>query len=158
MNRCSSRSHSILTLLIQTKIRKNGITKLTESRFNLVDLAGSERQKAAKTEGARLKEGSYINKSLLTLGNCINALADISDGKAKFVHYRDSKLTLLLKDSLGGNSKATMIANISNTHNSLLETMGTLKFASRAKLVKNRSQINQSLEEADLYMLREGLK
>ena len=83
------------------------------SRFNLIDLAGSERQKSAKTAGKELKEASAINKSLSALGNVINALVDNANGKERHIHYRDSKLTFLLKDSLGGNSKTCIITNIS---------------------------------------------
>ncbi|KAJ3395479.1 Kinesin-like protein kif15 [Lobulomyces angularis] len=158
MNTRSSRSHSILTLTIQTKTSSNGITSIKESRVNLVDLAGSERQKSANTDGQRLKEGSHINKSLLTLGTCINALVDVSNGKPRHVHYRDSKLTLLLKDSLGGNSKSTMIATVSSNPLSLSESISTLRFAQRAKMVKNKAHINQLLEANSLLQLQEEIK
>ena len=113
------------------------------SRFNLVDLAGSERQKQTVTQGERLKEGCNINRSLLILGNVINALVDVSEGKARHIHYRDSKLTFLLRDSLGGNSRTSIIANVSPATASFGETLSTLKFAQRAKLIKNKASINE---------------
>lgn len=113
------------------------------SRFNLVDLAGSERQKQTVTQGERLKEGCNINRSLLVLGNVINALVDVSEGKTRHIHYRDSKLTFLLRDSLGGNSKTSIIANVSPSAASFGETLSTLKFAQRAKLIKNKASINE---------------
>ena len=121
-------------------------------------MAGSERQKSAATEGKRLKEGSHINKSLLTLGQCIDALADISNGKSRHVHYRDSKLTLMLKDSLGGNAKSTLIATVTQSQIFLTESISTLRFASRARLVKNNAQINQLLEAASVQHLQDEIK
>ncbi|KAJ1561784.1 Kinesin-like protein kif15, partial [Nowakowskiella sp. JEL0078] len=122
---------------------------ISESRLSLVDLAGSERQKSTSTTGDRLREGGHINKSLLALSHCINALVDISNGKPRHVHYRDSRLTYLLKDSLGGNAKACMIATVSPSAASMGETMSTLRFASRAQLIKNKATLNQS-DEKDL--------
>jgi len=113
MNKESSRSHSVFILKIMTTESKNGTKSVRTSRFNLIDLAGSERQKSAKTAGKELKEASAINKSLSALGNVINALVDNANGKERHIHYRDSKLTFLLKDSLGGNSKTCIITNIS---------------------------------------------
>lgn len=103
-------------------------------------MAGSERQKQTKTTGQRLKEAGSIHKSLTVLGSVINAL---SEGKNAHVRYRDSKLTFILKDSLGGNSKTTMIANISPAASAFSETLSTLKFAQRAKLIRNKACINQ---------------
>jgi kinesin family protein 15 len=113
---------------------------VTTSKFHFVDLAGSERQKQTRTSGNRLKEAGNIHKSLTVLGSVINSL---SEGKNTHVRYRDSKLTFILKDSIGGNSKTTMIANISPAASSYGETLSTLKFAQRAKLIKNRASINQ---------------
>jgi len=143
MNIESSRSHSVFTFVIEAKVAKDGITNIRRSRFSFVDLAGSERQKMASTVGDRLKEGCLINKSLMVLANVINSLVDISEGKSRFVHYRDSKLTFLLKDSLGGNSKTSIIANISPAFSSYGETLSTIKFAQRAKLIKNKVHINE---------------
>lgn len=97
MNRESSRSHSFFTLSIQSRSMRKGIMDVREAKFNLIDLAGSERQKFSKTSGDRLKEAGNINKSLLALGNVINALVDVSKGKPRHVQYRDSKLTFLLR-------------------------------------------------------------
>ncbi|KAJ0410754.1 hypothetical protein ATCC90586_001383 [Pythium insidiosum] len=144
MNRESSRSHSVFVLHIQSKeTNPNGITKTRTSRFNLVDLAGSERQKSTEAAGERLKEAGSINKSLSALGNVIMGLVEQSAGKNRHVHYRDSKLTFLLKDSLGGNSKTFMIATISPAEDSSHETLSTLKFAQRAKLIRNNAVINE---------------
>ena len=114
---------------------------MKESKFNLVDLAGSERQKDTNTTGDRLKEASNINKSLLVLRNVINALVEESNGKRHFIHYRDSKLTFLLKDSLGGNSKTFLIANISPSSAWQGETLSTLRFAQCVKLIKNKVRL-----------------
>lgn len=100
----------------------------------MVDLAGSERAAVTENKGIRLVEGANINKSLLSLGNCINILADTSK-KGAFVPYRDSKLTRYLKDSLGGNTKTCMIACVSPAFVSLDETLNTLKYASRARRI-----------------------
>jgi len=108
-----------------------------------VDLAGSERQKSTAAVGERLKEAGNINKSLSVLGQVINSLVEIAEGKQRHIRYRDSKLTFILKDSLGGNSKTSLIANISPASSSFAETLSTLKFAQRAKQIKNRALINE---------------
>ncbi|KAK1271617.1 Kinesin-like protein KIN12B [Acorus gramineus] len=113
------------------------------ARLNLVDLAGSERQKSSGAEGERLKEATNINKSLSTLGLVIMNLVNISNGKSMHVPYRDSKLTFLLQDSLGGNSKTTIIANISPSSCCAQETLSTLKFAQRAKFIRNNAIVNE---------------
>ncbi|WZY99062.1 hypothetical protein YC2023_071391 [Brassica napus] len=113
MNRASSRSHSVFTCIIESKWVSQGVTHHRFARLNLVDLAGSERQKSSGAEGERLKEATNINKSLSTLGLVIMNLVSVSNGKSVHVPYRDSKLTFLLQDSLGGNSKTIIIANIS---------------------------------------------
>ena len=113
-NEASSRSHAVLQLFVRSKPRYgNGVAKL--GKLSMIDLAGSERQSKTGNAGARLTEGANINRSLLALGNCINALADRSR-RAAHVPYRDSKLTRLLKDSLGGNCLTTMITNVSPAH------------------------------------------
>ncbi|ORY99491.1 P-loop containing nucleoside triphosphate hydrolase protein, partial [Lobosporangium transversale] len=141
MNRESSRSHTVLMLTIQSMALIDGINHIRESRFNLVDLAGSERQKLANTEGLRLKEAGNINKSLLCLGSVINALGEIAIGHSRHVHYRDSRLTFLLKDSLGGNSNTFIVANVSPSALCYQESLSTLRFAQRAKMIRNKVEI-----------------
>ncbi|CAE7917797.1 KIF15, partial [Symbiodinium sp. KB8] len=145
MNRHSSRSHSVFTLRIECReTEASGLTKTRHARFNLIDLAGSERQKGTGAEGARLREASNINKSLSELGNVIQALAAVSSGRSvAHVPYRNSKLTFLLRDSLGGNSKTFLVATVSPAEEAFGETLSTLKFASRAKLVKNQAVVNE---------------
>lgn len=145
MNKESSRSHSVFTLIIESKNNIEGLFNFKTSRFHLIDLAGSERQKATDCTGERLKEAGMINKSLSALGNVINSLVDISEGKSRHVHYRDSKLTFLLKDSLGGNSKTFIIANVSPAASAFAETLSTLKFAQRAKMIKNAAVVNEDV-------------
>ncbi|CAI5533553.1 unnamed protein product, partial [Closterium sp. Naga37s-1] len=144
MNMESSRSHSVFTIVVETQRRDDaGVMKRGTSRFNLVDLAGSERQKHSEAQGVRLKEAGSINKSLSALGNVIKALVDIAEGKVRHVPYRDSKLTFLLSDSLGGNSKCTLLAAVSPAERNVDETMSTLKFAQRAKLMHNEAVVNE---------------
>jgi hypothetical protein len=143
MNMESSRSHSVFTMLIESRVTEDGLVNFKSSRFHLIDLAGSERQKLTDAAGDRLKEAGMINKSLSALGNVINSLVDISEGRSRHVHYRDSKLTFLLKDSLGGNSKTCIVAAISPAAMHFSETLSTLKFAQRAKLIKNRAVVNE---------------
>ncbi|TMW65032.1 hypothetical protein Poli38472_009199 [Pythium oligandrum] len=159
MNRESSRSHSVFILQIQSKeTTSEGITRTRMSRFNLVDLAGSERQKSTEAAGDRLKEAGSINKSLSALGNVIMGLVEQSAGKNRHVHYRDSKLTFLLKDSLGGNSKTFMIATVSPAEDSSHETLSTLKFAQRAKLIRNNAVINEDTMGSVLVLQEEILR
>ncbi|KAJ9178647.1 hypothetical protein P3X46_010515 [Hevea brasiliensis] len=143
MNCASSLSHSVFTCIIESKWESQGVTHHRFARLNLVDLAGSERQKSSGAEGERLKEATNINKSLSTLGLVIMNLVSISNGKSLHVPYRDSKLTFLLQDSLGGNSKTIIIANISPSLCCSLETLSTLKFAQRAKFIKNNAIVNE---------------
>ncbi|KAL5855677.1 hypothetical protein ACOSQ4_005479 [Xanthoceras sorbifolium] len=143
MNRESSRSHSVFTCVIESRWEKDSTTNLRFARLNLVDLAGSERQKTSGAEGERLKEAANINKSLSTLGHVIMILVDVSHGKPKHVPYRDSRLTFLLQDSLGGNSKTMIIANVSPSICCAGETLNTLKFAQRAKLIQNNAVVNE---------------
>ncbi|KAK2665172.1 hypothetical protein Ddye_003746 [Dipteronia dyeriana] len=143
MNRESSRSHSVFTCVIESRWEKDSTTNLRFARLNLVDLAGSERQKTSGAEGERLKEAASINKSLSTLGHVIMILVDLAHGKPKHVPYRDSRLTFLLQDSLGGNSKTMIIANVSPSICCAAETLNTLKFAQRAKLIQNNAVVNE---------------
>jgi len=160
MNETSSRSHAVFTLTLTQK-RLDVETKLaTEkvAKISLVDLAGSERATSTGATGARLKEGAEINRSLSTLGRVIAALADLSTGKKKKgasatqVPYRDSVLTWLLKDSLGGNSMTAMIAAISPADINFDETLSTLRYADSAKRIKNHAVVN---EDANARMVRE---
>ncbi|KAK1947697.1 Kinesin-like protein KIF15 [Phytophthora citrophthora] len=155
MNRESSRSHSVFILQLQTKETSAEGTKIRTSRFNLVDLAGSERQRSTDAAGERLKEAGSINKSLSALGNVIMGLSEQSVGKHRHVHYRDSKLTFLLKDSLGGNSKTFMVATISPAEDSAFETLSTLKFAQRAKMIQNSAVVNEDSVGSSLFLQEE---
>lgn len=146
MNRESSRSHCVFTIFIQSKKHDGQVLDIRESRFNLVDLAGSERQQISATAGIRLKEAGNINKSLLALSNVINALVDIANGKPRHVHYRDSRLTFLLRDSLGGNAKTLIIAAVSPSPLCYAETLSTLRFAQRAKQIKNKAIVNKDVQ------------
>ncbi|KAI5008252.1 hypothetical protein ZWY2020_009300 [Hordeum vulgare] len=143
MNSESSRSHSVFTCVIESHWERDSMTHLRFGRLNLVDLAGSERQKSSGAEGDRLKEAANINRSLSTLGLVIMTLVDVANGKNRHVPYRDSRLTFLLQDSLGGNSKTTIVANISPSICSSNETLSTLKFAQRAKLIQNNAKVNE---------------
>ena len=138
-NETSSRSHAILQVSIEYKDKNSGIdVEIKFSKLSLIDLAGSERASATQNRGIRLIEGANINRSLLTLGNCINALCDanMKGNKKPYIPYRDSKLTRLLKDSLGGNARTVMIANVSPSINTFEDTYNTLKYANRAKNIK----------------------
>lgn len=157
MNETSSRSHAVFTLTLTQKRHDAETTMDTEkvSRISLVDLAGSERATSTGATGARLKEGAEINRSLSTLGRVIAALADLSAGKKKnasMVPYRDSVLTWLLKDSLGGNSMTAMIAAISPADINYEETLSTLRYADSAKRIKNHAIVN---EDPNARMIRE---
>ncbi|OWM87999.1 hypothetical protein CDL15_Pgr016571 [Punica granatum] len=143
MNGESSRSHSVFTCIIESSWEKDSMNHFRFARLNLVDLAGSERQKSSGAEGDRLKEAANINKSLSTLGLVIMTLVDLAHGKQRHVPYRDSRLTFLLQDSLGGNSKTMIIANVSPSICSANETLSTLKFAQRAKLIQNNAKVNE---------------
>ncbi|KAI9847177.1 MAG: kinesin-like protein Klp8 [Sclerophora amabilis] len=157
MNETSSRSHAVFTLTLTQK-RHDVETRMdTEkvAKISLVDLAGSERATSTGATGARLKEGAEINRSLSTLGRVIAALAELSAGKKKnmsMVPYRDSVLTWLLKDSLGGNSMTAMIAAISPADINFEETLSTLRYADSAKRIKNHAVVN---EDPNARMIRE---
>ncbi|XP_036605155.1 kinesin-like protein KIF16B isoform X2 [Trichosurus vulpecula] len=160
MNDVSSRSHAIFTINFTQAKFDSEMPCETVSKIHLVDLAGSERADATGATGVRLKEGGNINKSLVTLGNVISALADLSQDAANplvkkkqvFVPYRDSVLTWLLKDSLGGNSKTIMIATISPADVNYGETLSTLRYANRAKNIINKPTIN---EDPNVKLIRE---
>lgn len=141
MNSESSRSHAILTLKIETKNKdeEKGLTRITRSEFHIIDLAGSEQQKKTGAKDLQLKEASKINQSLSSLGKVINSLAR----NQSHVSFRDSKLTFLLSNSLGGNSKTLMIANISPSESCYQDTLSTLKFANNTKMIKNKAHINE---------------
>ena len=136
-NQVSSRSHAVLQVTVENSERTAHVTgNVRIGKLSLVDLAGSERASKTDNTGQRLKEGANINRSLLALGNCITALADKK--RQGHVPFRDSKMTRLLKDSLGGNCRTVMIANISPSHKQFEETVNTLKYANRAKNLKTQ--------------------
>ncbi|KAL0605275.1 Chromosome-associated kinesin KIF4A [Plecturocebus cupreus] len=155
MNSQSSRSHAIFTISIEQR-KKSDRNSSFRSKLHLVDLAGSERQKKTKAEGDRLKEGININRGLLCLGNVISALGD--DKKGGFVPYRDSKLTRLLQDSLGGNSHTLMIACVSPADSNLEETLNTLRYADRARKIKNKPIVNIDPQTAELNHLKQQVQ
>ncbi|KAF3420365.1 hypothetical protein E2986_00290 [Frieseomelitta varia] len=149
MNAASSRSHAVLTLSLETLAinEENSKTENTvkRGRLHLVDLAGSERQARTGATGDRLKEAASINLSLSALGNVISALAA---GHGRHVPYRDSKLTRLLRDSLGGNARTLMIACVSPSDVDAEETLSTLRYAARARCIKNKPVINEDPKDA----------
>ena len=145
MNQESSRSHAIFVVTVSQKNVENGSAK--SGQLFLVDLAGSERQSKTGAQGTQLKEATTINRSLSSLGNVINAL---TDGKSTHVPYRDSKLTRILQESLGGNSRTTLIINCSPSSYNDSETVSTLRFGVRAKSIKNNAKVNQELSPAEL--------
>lgn len=145
VNKTSSRSHAVFQITVLSTPKTKGYQFSTlEGKLSLIDLAGSERGTVTENRGIRLREGAKINTSLLSLANCINALGD-KKKKGTFVPYRDSKLTRMLKDSLGGNSRTIMIANISPANSQIEETINTLKYASRAKNIKIKTKQNRKL-------------
>uniref|UniRef100_UPI00398F0F6D kinesin family member 4 n=1 Tax=Pristiophorus japonicus TaxID=55135 RepID=UPI00398F0F6D len=156
MNSQSSRSHAIFTVTIEQR-KKSDKSNYFSSKLHLVDLAGSERQKKTKAEGDRLKEGININRGLLSLGNVISALGDENNRKG-FVPYRDSKLTRLLQDSLGGNSHTLMIACVSPADSNLEETLNTLRYADRARKIKNKPVVNFDPQTAELKHLKQQVQ
>jgi len=146
MNKESSRSHSIFTIYLETSQNyDDNNTRITAGKLNLVDLAGSERQSKTQATGILLKEATKINLSLSALGNVISALVD---GKSSHIPYRDSKLTRLLQDSLGGNTKTVMIACVSPASYNYDEILGTLRYASRAKNIQNKPKVNEDPKDA----------
>uniref|UniRef100_A0A671KQ79 Kinesin-like protein n=1 Tax=Sinocyclocheilus anshuiensis TaxID=1608454 RepID=A0A671KQ79_9TELE len=157
MNETSSRSHAVFTILFAQHRHDNMTSLDTEkvSKISLVDLAGSERADSSGAKGMRLKEGANINKSLTTLGKVISALADMQGSKKRrsdFIPYRDSVLTWLLRENLGGNSRTAMIAALSPADINYEETLGTLRYADRAKQIKCNAVIN---EDPNARLVRE---
>lgn len=141
--------------LATLSVDERGKDHLRAGKLNLVDLAGSERQSKTGATGERLKEATKINLSLSALGNVISALVD---GRCKHIPYRDSKLTRLLQDSLGGNTKTLMVACLSPADNNYDESLSTLRYANRAKNIKNKPRINEDPKDALLREYQEEIK
>merc|ERR1719412_2120858 len=163
MNETSSRSHAVFTIIFtqHKQDEASGLTAEKVSKISLVDLAGSERAESTGAKGTRLKEGANINKSLTTLGKVISALAESAGGvvvdkkkkkKGEFIPYRDSVLTWLLRENLGGNSKTAMVAAISPADINYDETLSTLRYADRAKQIVCKAVVN---EDANGKLIRE---
>ncbi|XP_016524465.1 kinesin-like protein KIF17 isoform X1 [Poecilia formosa] len=156
MNKDSSRSHSIFTIHLEIcNTDAAGQDHIRAGKLNLVDLAGSERQSKTGATGERLREATKINLSLSALGNVISALVV---GRSKHIPYRDSKLTRLLQDSLGGNTRTLMIACLSPADNNYEESLSTLRYANRAKSIQNRPRINEDPKDALLREYQEEIK
>lgn len=151
MNQVSSRSHSVFMLTIEQK-NEDGSTK--RGKLNLVDLAGSEKISKTGAEGQTLEEAKKINQSLSALGNCIHSLTEKGRGH---IPYRDSKLTRILQESLGGNCKTTLIITASPHEFNYEETVSTCQFGARAKTIKNQAKVNQQKSVAELMALVEQL-
>ncbi|XP_060900419.1 kinesin-like protein KIF13B isoform X2 [Labrus mixtus] len=162
MNEESSRSHAVFNIILTHTLKdlKSGTSGEKVSRLSLVDLAGSERAAKTGAAGERLKEGSNINKSLTTLGLVISALAEqgTTKNKTKFVPYRDSVLTWLLKDCLGGNSRTAMVATVSPAADNYEETLSTLRYADRAKSIVNHAVVNEDPNARIIRELREEVE
>lgn len=153
MNEHSSRSHTLFLITVEcSQTGPEGRQHIRVGRLNLVDLAGSERQAKTGVHGERLKEAAKINLSLSALGNVISALAD---GRSAHIPYRDSKLTRLLQDSLGGNAKTVMVATLGPAPQHYEETLTTLRYANRAKNIQNKPRVNEDPKDA---LLREFQK
>ncbi|XP_051797786.1 kinesin-like protein KIF13B isoform X4 [Acanthochromis polyacanthus] len=162
MNEESSRSHAVFNIILTHTLKdlQSGTSGEKVSRLSLVDLAGSERAAKTGAAGERLKEGSNINKSLTTLGLVISALAEqgTAKNKTKFVPYRDSVLTWLLKDCLGGNSRTAMVATVSPAADNYEETLSTLRYADRAKSIVNHAVVNEDPNARIIRELREEVE
>ncbi|XP_012079285.1 kinesin-like protein KIN-4A [Jatropha curcas] len=171
MNNQSSRSHAIFTITLEQMRKPHSVSPVNDTpdedmgeeyfcaKLHLVDLAGSERAKRTGSDGLRLKEGIHINRGLLALGNVISVLGDEKKRKeGVHVPYRDSKLTRLLQDSLGGNSKTVMIACISPADINAEETLNTLKYANRARNIQNKPVVNRDLISTEVQQMRQQLK
>lgn len=155
MNEHSSRSHAIFLITIEcSELGLDGENHIRVGKLNLVDLAGSERQTKTGAQGERLKEATKINLSLSALGNVISALVD---GKSTHIPYRDSKLTRLLQDSLGGNARTVMVANVGPASYNVEETLTTLRYANRAKNIKNKPKVNEDPKDALLREFQEEI-
>jgi len=156
MNPGSSRSHSIFSITVESStLDEAGEAHYKVGKLNLVDLAGSERQSKTESTGERFIEATKINLSLTCLGSVINKLVS---GKQQYIPYRDSKLTMLLQDSLGGNTKTVMIANVGPADYNYDETLNTLWYASRAKKIKNKPRINEDPKDALLRQYQEEIE
>ena len=156
MNPGSSRSHSIFSITVESStLDEQGEAHYKVGKLNLVDLAGSERQSKTESTGERFIEATKINLSLTCLGSVINKLVS---GKQQYIPYRDSKLTMLLQDSLGGNTKTVMIANIGPADYNYDETLNTLWYAQRAKKIKNKPRINEDPKDALLRQYQEEIE
>eukprot|EP00903_Cladosiphon_okamuranus_P009741 g9262.t1 len=155
MNQTSSRSHSIFCIVVECSQSDDRGDHIRVGKLNLVDLAGSERQSKTGATGDRLKEANKINLSLSALGNVISALVD---GRSLHIPYRDSKLTRLLQDSLGGNTKTVMCANAGPAEYNYDETVSTLRYANRAKNIKNKPKINEDPKDAMLREFQEEIQ
>lgn len=153
MNASSSRSHSVITITVQQEAPDGCLA----GKLHLVDLAGSERAKRTHATGARFAEGVDINRGLFALAKVISSLAANSQGEKRHVPYRDSKLTRLLQDSLGGNARTLLVACISPADSSREETMGTLRYAERAKSIKNNPKKNTEPDAVEISDLRAAL-
>ncbi|CAM9599974.1 unnamed protein product, partial [Ectocarpus sp. 8 AP-2014] len=170
MNAHSSRSHAIFTVLLEQRIRPEGEVPVADervdpddveirrSKFHFVDLAGSERAKRTGASGQRFKEGVDINKGLLTLGNVISALGDDTKRGKVHVPYRDSKLTRMLQDSLGGNSQTLMICCVSPSESNMHETLSALRYANRARNIQNKPVVNRDANSMVINELREKVQ
>lgn len=165
MNEQSSRSHSVFTIKVEQKTNtelEGGVTReqIVKAKLNLVDLAGSERANKTGATGSTLKEGANINMSLMALGNVINALSEsaASKGQKRHIPYRDSKLTRLLQESLGGNSATVMLAAISPADYNYDETLSTLKYAHRAKSIENVVVRNEDMQERMIRDLKNEIE
>ncbi|XP_066444764.1 kinesin-like protein KIF3C isoform X1 [Eleutherodactylus coqui] len=155
MNEYSSRSHTIFVITIEcSELGVDGEEHIRVGKLNLVDLAGSERQSKTGANGERPKEASKINLSLSALGNVISALVD---GRSTHIPYRDSKLTRLLQDSLGGNAKTIMVATMGPASHHYDETLSTLRFANRAKNIKNKPRVNEDPKDTLLREFQEEI-
>ncbi|XP_058130622.1 kinesin-like protein KIF3A [Anopheles ziemanni] len=156
MNSESSRSHAIFSITVESsETDEAGRQYVRMGKLQLVDLAGSERQSKTQSSGLRLKEATKINLSLSVLGNVISALVD---GKSTHIPYRNSKLTRLLQDSLGGNSKTVMCASVSPADSNYVETISTLRYACRAKSIQNLAHINEEPKDALLRHFQEEIE
>ncbi|XP_068453781.1 kinesin-like protein KIF3B [Clinocottus analis] len=155
MNEHSSRSHAIFVITVEcSELDVEGENHIRVGKLNLVDLAGSERQTKTGAQGERLKEATKINLSLSALGNVISSLVD---GRSSHIPYRDSKLTRLLQDSLGGNARTVMVANIGPASYNVEETLTTLRYSNRAKNIKNKPRINEDPKDALLREFQEEI-
>jgi hypothetical protein len=158
MNSVSSRAHTIVQLVFKQVFKnETGSLMQRESIINLIDLAGSERLSKSQTSGQQFKEGIAINLSLTTLGNCISALCQKSEDPNIRVPYRESNLTKLLMNTLGGNSKTVMIAAISPSEDNYAESLSTLRYADRAKQIKCNAMINEDPKDRIILSLQEEI-